>query len=132
MWKRTTKVLWVVLVTALTMVGSASVARADQSIVAKIPFAFIVGDSRLPAGDYIVKEMLDAPSAWSIASADGRRVVYTLTIPSSPGQDPARPELVFAKFNNQYFLTRVVPEGGNERQVILTPAMREREPLNEP
>lgn len=128
MRKRTANVSWVFLATSLVIVGSASVARADnETIVARVPFAFIVGDSRLPAGDYVVKEVSDAPSVVSIASADGRQFAYTLTIPSSADGTPAQPELVFEKVNNRYFLARVVPGGGIEREIVLTPARTERE-----
>jgi hypothetical protein len=130
MRKQTAKVWWVFLATSLVMVGGASLARADdEKIVARVPFAFMVGDSRMPAGDYVVKEMSDDPSVMSIASADGRQFAFTLTIPSSDHalETPAQPELVFEKLDNQYFLARVVPEGGIEREIVLTRARTDRE-----
>src|SRR2546427_13308791 len=44
------------LATALMTIGGVSAARADERIVAKVPFSFIVGGVRLPAGDYTVTE----------------------------------------------------------------------------
>ena len=130
MRKLTANVWWVFMATSLVMVGGSSVARADdQKIVARVPFAFMVGDSRMPAGEYVVKEMSDDPSVVSIASVDGRQFAFTLTIPSSAyeHETPVQPELVFEKFDNEYFLARVVPEGGIEREIVLTPARTERE-----
>jgi hypothetical protein len=130
MRKQTANVWSVFLATALVMVGGASVARADdERIVARVPFAFMVGESRMPAGDYLVREMSDDPSVVSIASADGRQFAYTLTIPSSARvlEPPAQPELVFEKLDNQYFLARVVPAGGMEREIVLTHARTDRE-----
>jgi hypothetical protein len=43
-------------VAALAVMGGASAARADEPIKVMVPFAFIVGDSRLPPGDYIVHD----------------------------------------------------------------------------
>ena len=34
---------------------------------------------------------------------------------------------MFEKFGNQYFLARVVPEAGDERAIVLTPSIMERE-----
>ena len=137
MRKLTANVWWVFLATSLVMVGGASVARADEGkIVARVPFAFTVGDSRMPAGNYVVEEVSDDPSVMSIASSDGRQFAFTLTIPSSDRayQAPAQPELVFEKSDKGYFLARVVPAGGIEREIVLTPARPEREhvatPLN--
>jgi len=128
MRKQTANVWWVFLATSMLMVGGASVARADdEKIVARVPFAFVVGDSRMPAGDYVVKEVSDDPSVVSIASADGRQFAYTLTIPSSAHETPAQPELVFEKLDNKYFLARVVPGVGMEREIVLTHARTERE-----
>jgi hypothetical protein len=130
MRKQTANVWWVLLATALVIVGGASVARAnDERIMARVPFAFVVGASRMPAGDYVVREMSDDPSVVSIASADGRQFAYTLTIPSSAYalKTPTQPELVFEKLDNQYFLARVVPAGGMEREIVLQHARTDRE-----
>jgi hypothetical protein len=130
MRKQTTNAWWVFLATALVMVGGASVARADdERIVARVPFAFMVGESRMPAGDYVVREMSDDPSVVSIASADGRQFAYTLTIPSSAHalETPTQPELVFEKLDNLYFLARFAPVGGMEREIVLTHARTDRE-----
>jgi hypothetical protein len=128
MRKRSGKMCAVVLAAASMAIGVASAARADDRIVAKVPFAFIVGNVRLPAGSYAVKEdMSTGAGVLAIQSADGRRNVYTLTIPYAPNRAPAHPELVFEKFNDQYFLFRIVPADGDERQITLSPAVMERE-----
>ena len=130
MRKRTANVSWVstVLVASLVIVGSASIVRADdEKMVARVPFAFVVGTSTMPAGKYVVAEVSDNPSVVSIASADGRQFAYTLTIPSQARETPAQPELVFAKVENQYVLTRVVPENGIGRAIVGAHAHTERE-----
>jgi hypothetical protein len=126
--KRSGKMCAVVLAAASMAIGVASSARADDRIVAKVPFAFIVGNVRLPAGSYVVKEdMSTGAGVLAIQSADGRRSVYTLTIPYAANRAPEHPELVFEKFNDQYFLFRIVPADGDEREVTLSPAVMERE-----
>jgi len=112
----------------LVIVGSASIARADdEKIVARVPFAFVVGTSTMPAGKYVVAEVSDNPSVMSIASADGRQFAYTMTIPSQASETPAQPELVFEKVENQYVLARVVPENGIGRAIVMAHTRTERE-----
>ena len=120
-------VSWMIFAIVAITIGSASAARADQLVVAHVPFAFIVGDSRLPAGDYVVKELDGDPSVIEIASAHGHQSMFTLTMESSAMETPARPQLVFEKFEDQYFLARVIREDGNDRELMLTPALMERE-----
>ena len=110
------------------MVGSqASVARADEQVTAHVPFAFIVGESRLPAGDYIVKELDDDPGVITVASTHGHQSIFMLTMTSSPNEKGAKPRLVFEKFDDQYFLARVVRDDGDERAIVLTPSIMEHE-----
>jgi hypothetical protein len=115
------------LATAAVAIASATTARADERIVAKVPFAFVVHDSRLPAGKYVIKTLSDDPSVWVVASADGRQSVLITTIAGSSSLTTANPELVFEKFDNQYFLARVVPADDSERDIPLTPARMEHE-----
>jgi hypothetical protein len=127
MSKQSTNVVWVLFAIVAVGVFSAAVARADDRVVAHVPFAFIVGESRLPAGDYVVKELDDEPGVIEITSADGHRSTFMLTMASSSSAMPAQPRLVFEKFEDQYFLSRVTREDGNEREIVLTPAIMERE-----
>src|SRR5258707_14422719 len=96
---------WFAVAATLLAVGSASAAPSiDEKVVAKVPFPFIVGDSRLPAGNYVVQEVLpDNPGTLMIAGADGRQHAYSMTI-TSPEQPSDKPTLVFEKFANQFFL----------------------------
>ena len=121
------KVSGMVLATALIAVATASTARADDRIIANVPFAFIAGDSRLPAGEYTLKVASDDLSIWAITSADGRRTVLISTITGSSSLTPATPELVFDKFDNQYFLARIVQDNDDQREIPLTPKKMEHE-----
>ncbi len=119
--------LWIAVAAVFAVGSHAAVARADDTLTAKVPFPFIVGKVQLPAGDYIIREMLEDIDVVSIASADGKQVANTLTVPASSLDAPAQPELVFEKFDNTYFLARVVPLDGTEHDIVLTPATMERE-----
>src|SRR5437773_182819 len=61
MRKLSGNVLRTFVATGLAAVATASVARADERIVARVPFDFVVGDSRLPAGPYVVTNVSNDP-----------------------------------------------------------------------
>ena len=118
---------WGPVAGALLMLGAiAAPARADETVVAKVPFAFIVGDRSMPAGDYTVRETSEAPAVVSIESLDGRRTVLALTNPDSLPSAAEHPALVFRKFENQYFLSRISGDGSG-REILLTTRQMEKE-----
>ena len=116
--------VFLVLVATASMLGlTASSARADEDqVIAKVPFAFMVGKARLPAGDYRVREASIDGSIISITNADGREVALAPTFPlttvTNAGQAEG-PELVFEKVNGQYYLARVV-SGDGSREIAST------------
>jgi hypothetical protein len=115
------------LAAAAVLLGGAATARADELIVVKVPFAFIVGDSLLPPGDYTVSEDSNDPHVVSIRSVRGRRFVYTMTIPSSVADADAQPELMFDRVGDHRFLARIVDGNGDSRDLVLTPSIEEQD-----
>ena len=93
------------LAAAFIVVGGAASALADELIVVKVPFAFIVGDRQMPAGDYMITEATNDSSVLWISSRDGGQAVCVLTIPpcsrkyspNTPGR--SRPSKVTGKDN---------------------------------
>jgi len=117
-----------VLAVGLLSIAGAATARADdQQIVANVPFSFIVNGAHMPAGKYVVKPASDDLRVVLIESADGRQAAFSMTIPLASDVRVAAPELLFEKRDNQYFLARVIPADGNEREIPSTHAHGERE-----
>jgi hypothetical protein len=125
--KLTRKAACAALAAAAILVAGASRARADEIVLTnlKVPFSFMVGDVRLPAGDYTVREASMGEDVLEIVSADGHYIALASTIPGTPGGDDKK-QLVFRKFGDDYFLSRIAYEG-DEREIILTPHIMERE-----
>jgi hypothetical protein len=125
--KLTRKSACAALAVAAIVVVGASRARADEIVLTnlKVPFSFMVGDVRLPAGDYTVREASVGEDVLEIVSADGHYSALASTIAGNPGRED-KTQLVFQKFGNDYFLSRIAHEG-DEREVILTPHSMERE-----
>jgi hypothetical protein len=118
----------VIAAAAVMTAASAAFASAGETrVVAKVPFDFIVGATKLPAGTYSVSTVEDAPDVVKIESADGRRTVVTLTQSASSNEDIARPMLVFDKFDGQYFLKRIASDNSDQQEIVLTPSKMEQE-----
>jgi hypothetical protein len=115
------------VILALLMVGTAAMARADERVVVHIPFSFIAGTTQLPAGDYVVTEDVnDNQNVLAIESADGHHSVFALSI-AAKAPRPEQTELIFEKFENRYFLSKVASEAGLTRQIPLSSKIMESE-----
>jgi hypothetical protein len=129
MRKLTLKATCVALATAAIAVAGASTARAEELVMNKltVPFSFLVGNVRMPAGEYAIRKT-SSTGVLEVVSADRKHVALTSTIPDSymPAKE-GNTEVVFQKFGGDYFLSRIEPASGNDRQVILTPSIMERE-----
>jgi hypothetical protein len=107
---------------AAVMLLAASFAHADEKVVAKVPFEFMVGQLRLPAGEYVVSQ-LDNPALVSIASEDRRHFAFALTNSIAPEDAGSNPELVFQRVGDHYFLQRIIATGNQGREIPLAPKL---------
>ena len=127
MRKLTVSTIRILAVGLLVLAGAATARADDDEIVAKVPFSFIVGRTHMPAGKYIVKPASDDLRVVLIESSDGREAAFSLTVPLGSAVRVTAPELVFEKRDNQYFLTRLIPADGNEREIPPTHVHGEHE-----
>jgi hypothetical protein len=83
----------------------AASARAQEGIVAKVPFPFVVHGRELPAGRYAITQ---DEGALKVLGLDNTSAIFTMTI-SADGLDPAgsQPALVFIRYENEYLLSQV-------------------------
>ena len=114
MYKHVNQVL-----TALTLVAWLMVPAAQaQSIMLKadIPFDFLVGDKRLPSGQYHVKSL--NPVLTEIQSKDARSTAIALTTGMQAAKISDVGKLVFNRYGDQYFLSKIwVPSSDTGRQL---------------
>jgi hypothetical protein len=80
-------------------------ARAQQIIVVKVPFSFVVRGKEMPAGRY---EVTADAGVLTIRGTDNSSNDFALTMPAD-GRDPIRdePSLVFVKRENQNLLSQI-------------------------
>ena len=124
MGKKLIMKVWMVLGAAVMVFGVASSARADQEVVARVPFDFVVGGVRLPAGKYLVTQN---KALVSIESSDRRHFAFVLMSPMSSDLAGLEPRLVFERIGEDHFLAQVVAGDKEGREILLTPAQMERQ-----
>ena len=101
-----------------------------DTIIAKVPFSFYVGQTRLPAGQYeISSPTTNSYCTLLIRQVNGDRSILVMAMPASLGFRTApKTELIFDKVGNQEFL-RQVWERGNQNGDEFLKAKAEREML---
>ena len=92
---------------ALTLFAGLMVpATQAQSIMLKadIPFDFVVGEKRLPSGEYHVKSLNQVTQ---IQSKDAHSTAIVLTTGMQAGKIADAGKLVFNRYGDQYFLSKI-------------------------
>ena len=107
------------VLTALTLVAWLMVpATHAQSIMLKanIPFNFVVGDQQLPSGEYQVKQLQSG-----VVQVQGRATrssATVLTMSTQAAQIPNVGKLVFNRYGDQYFLSKIwAPSSGTGHEL---------------
>jgi hypothetical protein len=104
---------------AATLTANAQI-RSDAAIRANIPYSFVVNNTTLPGGTYVIT--VDDPygsdtSVLEIRSTNGKTAVLFDTDPITGPRLAPQTELVFDKIGDTYFLSQVFlkgNEGGNQ------------------
>ena len=92
-------------------------------VVAKIPFEFSVGNNVLPAGEYTVSKM--TRDSLVIRSVDFGTSDIFLTISTQAGTTPNQSALVFNRYGDQYFLSKVWTTGNDTGRELWKPRAEE-------
>jgi hypothetical protein len=95
---------------ALSVIGVAAVTTASAQVTEKITFKtdfpFTVGDTKFPAGSYVVKPLDDTLSVMELS--DGEVSAFFEVEGLSPTtSQPAKNEVVFNKYGDAYVLSEI-------------------------
>jgi hypothetical protein len=96
---------------SVALLTAASV-YAQGSLTVQVPFGFHVGNSMLPAGEYIVSTDV-APGVVRVRSADAKSSVMVLSMAAQTSATPTTGKLVFNKYGDEYFLSQIWRQGSN-------------------
>ena len=86
-------------------------AQSEEKVTASIPFEFTAGGSMLPAGEYTISRVANAPGMLLIRSEDNHTARFFGVENAYVHQTPDRTELVFNEVGDKYFLSQVWVEG---------------------
>jgi hypothetical protein len=104
---------------ALTLFAGLMVSATQaQSIMLKadIPFDFVVGDKRLPSGEYHVKSLDQV--TMQIQSKDARSTAIVLTTGMQAAKISDVGKLIFNRYGDQYFLSKIwAPSSDSGREL---------------
>jgi hypothetical protein len=97
---------FVVTLSVIAALSIAGFAGLDRSVEANIPFDFMVGGEKLPAGKYTFETGSSLNTVmvrnWKTKRAAGA-LSHALQV-----RDGSKPQLVFRRYGNQYFLAKVI------------------------
>lgn len=108
------KVFTLMVVSGLLVVlGVAPVgAQTNVRLTANIPFEFMAGDKRLPAGEYTVNPQIE-PGVLRIQNDESRDSAFAITNAVETLNYSDQAKLIFHRYGNLYFLSQVWTLGGN-------------------
>jgi hypothetical protein len=113
-----TRALIMAGVMVLTFAASTQVARAQDHLVVNVPFDFVAGSTKLPAGEYSVKVQGPLNTLLLIrraATAESAIIPTNAVVANEPRTES---KLVFNRYGDRYFLSQIWTEGNNQgRQV---------------
>jgi hypothetical protein len=104
--------LLMLLLFALTVCPGKAHAQIIGNLEVNIPFQFHAGNAKLPPGKYII-HMLDNSdlTVMEISSADGSISALFEVQEAEANSTPGKSELIFNKYGNRYFLSKLFDEG---------------------
>jgi hypothetical protein len=106
-------------------------AQVSQSIQGNVPFNFRVGDSVLPAGQYIVRPLRSGSMVLQIHSSEpkGKGIMCLSNQVQANSRQNAK--LVFHRYGDTYFLSQVWPGDGLSTGSGFVPSRAERAMVRE-
>ena len=110
------------------LTGAAASANAQEpgtTLRATIPFDFTVRGKTLPAGEYEIKRITDAPYGLIISDVKNHEHQIFETIPAQAKKTANRGEIIFHRYGDSYFLSEVLA-GGEQTGRELPTSSQER------
>jgi hypothetical protein len=103
---------WLVVVTLVVLSGMAVAQLIGSSrIVAQVPFAFVVANKTVPAGEYEVQALSVDRKTLIIRNAYAKVGLLTLTSQAESNEKAPHYAMVFKRYGDRYFLAGIKLQG---------------------
>lgn len=110
----------------LSSMAATQVARAQESLVVNIPFAFVAGNTTFPAGEYRVQKWDGNSALLLIQCSDPIESAMVITNATQAKELQSESKLVFNRYDKRYFLSQVWTAGSiRGRQLLKSPREKE-------
>ena len=96
---------------ALSIVAATQVVLAQDTMLVNIPFEFVAGKATLPAGEYLVQNPAAGSTVILIHRKSPDASVILLSMPTSARDPQSASKLVFNRFGQRYFLSKIWKQG---------------------
>ena len=114
----------------LTAGGVVANAQIDTGVIirADVPYAFMVGDTTLPAGKYEIRTLDDMTGVLELSSVNGHTtvIVDAETVKTKDQSIANKCELIFNKVGDRYFLSQVFVAGSSTGSELAKSRMEKR------
>jgi hypothetical protein len=92
---------------ALAFIAATQNLRAQEPLLANIPFAFTAGEMALPAGEYRVEKPASGSLMLLIQRTDRSAAAFVRSIAAQENGPQTQSKLVFHRHGQRYFLSKV-------------------------
>ena len=114
----------------LAFLATTQPARAQDAVIANIPFAFTAGEMTLPAGEYRVgKLQTGTGSPLVIQRTDYSASAIVLSNATETNKEQEHSKLVFRHYANRYFLAQVWTAGSTRGRELPKSAKEKEQAL---
>jgi len=102
------RIFEIVSLSALSILLLAGASAAQSvNLQAKIPFAFVAGDTAYPAGEYVVRSIAGPTKMFTLTNRNNGDAGLRLYFPTASEKPVEESKLVFHQVGNAYFLYQV-------------------------
>jgi hypothetical protein len=102
----------------LLLAGGLAVAQSREPLRFRTPFAFIVGDQLMPAGEYTVRVETVA-GVLSFRGSDGKAGTFIRSMPLVKSKTATRYRLVFHNYGAHYYISEIWVPGYETGRVVV-------------
>jgi hypothetical protein len=110
---------WMLPVTLLLLSGlMAAQSITSSTVVANVPFDFMVNNKIIPAGDLAVRGVNMDGTVLAVRNFDARKSALATASHSEQAQAATSTVLRFKHYGSQYFLSEIQIEGSNQTYTL--------------
>ena len=100
--------------------------QTSQSIQGNVPFSFHIGNTVLPAGEYVVRPVSSGSKALQIQNSEPKGKSVMCVTSSVQANSAQNTQLVFHRYGSTYFLSQIWAGNGLRSGTELVPSKAER------